>query len=161
MPEPEARLRLRVGLRAGVGRAQACRRRLERVEGEAGEGPGREGRRLSAAGARDAVGPAREFRGVRAGGGGGGGVRARLSERGGGVGQVLEVGEAVEARCCWVRQEGGGVVGAPCCGVEEVGVCGVEGREGGGGREVGGELGRGAVDGCGELGEVEDVQGAG
>lgn len=92
--------------------------------------------------------------------GSGGEALARLRERGGGVGQVLEVGEAVEARCCGVREEGGGVVGAPCCGVEEGGVRGVEGGEVGGGREVAGELGGGAVDGCGELGEVEDIQGA-
>jgi hypothetical protein len=44
--------------------------------------------------------------------------------------------------------------------VEEVGVRDVEGGEVGGGREVAGELGGGAVDGCGELGEVEDIQGA-
>ena len=37
---------------------------------------------------------------------------------------------------------------------------GVEGGEVGGGREVAGELGGGAVDRCGELGEVEDIQGA-
>ena len=59
-----------------------------------------------------------------------------------------------------MREEGRGVVGAPCGGVEEVSVRGVEGGEVGGGREVAGELGRGAVDGCGELGQVEDIQGA-
>ncbi len=155
MLEPKARLCLRVGLHTGVGRAQARGRRLKGVEGYAGERLKWEGRQLSAAGARDAICPAWEFRGVRAGSGGE--IRARLPERGGGVGQVLEVGEAVEACCCRVREEGGSIVDAPCCGVEEVGVRGVKGSEVGRGWEVAGKLSRGAADSCGELGKVEDI----
>lgn len=88
------------------------------------------------------------------------GLMARLGQRGGGVGQVLEVGQAVEARGCALGEEGGGVVGAPGGGMEERVVGGVEGGEIGGGGEVPGELGGGAVDGRGELGEIEDIQGA-
>lgn len=90
---------------------------------------------------------------------GGGESLARLTQWGG-VGQVLEVGKAVEARCCALSEEGDGVVGAPCGGVEERAVSSVEGGEAGGGGEGAGELGGGAVDGGCELGEVEYIQGA-
>lgn len=86
-----------------------------------------------------------------------GGSLARLRQWGGGVGQILEVGQAVEARCCALGEENGGVVGAPCGGVEERAVRGVEGGEVGGGGERAGELGGGAVDGRCELGEVEYI----
>ena len=85
---------------------------------------------------------------------------ARLAQRGGGVGQVLEVRQAVEAGCGGLGEEGSGVVGAPCGGVEERAVRGVEGGEIRGGGKVAGELGGGAVDGRCELGEVEYIQGA-
>lgn len=72
----------------------------------------------------------------------------------------MEVGQAVETCCCRVREERGGVVGAPCFRVQEGGVRGVEAGEVGGRREVASELVRGAVNGCGELCKVEHIQGA-
>lgn len=73
----------------------------------------------------------------------------------------MEAWQAVEARCGGLSEKGGGVVVAPGIRVEEGVVGGVEGGEVlGGGVVVSGELGGPAVDGCCDLGEVEDIQGA-
>jgi hypothetical protein len=72
----------------------------------------------------------------------------------------LEVRQAVEARCGALGKEGSRVIRAPCGGVEECVVCGVEGLEIIRGEEVTLKLVGGAVDGRCELGEVEYIQGA-